>query len=249
MRTAWNGNWRFMIVGVAMGLAAVAGAKNDPIGKINFILGSPGDVRLVRAGSAAWENARLYGTIYNGDQLKTAHESRCEIKLTENRGLIRIGENTNFVFQQDQLANKFNSELSKGRIWANIRHVGQKGQFQLKTPTAVCAIRGTIYRIDADSTTRVLVYQGTVDVGPLWAVKPDSSHPGEPGILRQPFEVPGPTQVPGPFEVSLEQWVRIVAGQQIEIRLDGKYHKRPIDQQSDNNDDWVQWNKRRDGLE
>lgn len=248
MKTTGIDNLRTMIV-LAIGIMALAVAKNDPIGKINFILGSPGDVRLVRAGSAAWESAKLYSTIYSGDQLKTAQESRCEIKLAENRGLIRIGENTNFIFQQDQLANKFNSELSKGRIWANIRSVGQRSQFQLKTPTAVCAIRGTIYRIDADSTTRVLVYQGAVDVGPLWAVKSDSSRPGEPAILRQPFEVPGPTQVPGPFEVSLEQWVRIVAGQQIEIRGDGKYNKTPIDQQMDNHDDWVQWNKRRDGLE
>ncbi|MDZ7263916.1 MAG: FecR family protein [candidate division KSB1 bacterium] len=248
MRTTWVGSLRIIIM-LVIGLMALALAKNDPIGKINFILGAPGDVRLVRAGSASWESAKLYGTIYNGDQLKTAQESRCEIKLAENRGLIRIGENTNFIFQQDQLANKFNSELSKGRIWANIRHVGQKGQFQLKTPTAVCAIRGTIYRIDADSTTRVLVYQGAVDVGPLWAVKSDSSRPGEPRILQQPYEVPGPTQVPGPYEVSLEQWVRIVAGQQIEIRGDGKYNKTSIDQQIDSNDDWVQWNKRRDGLE
>jgi hypothetical protein len=49
--------------------------------------------------------------------------------------------------------------------------------------------------------------------------------------------------------VSLDQWVRIVAGQQIEVRADGKYYKSKIDNQIDQKDDWVAWNRQRDGVE
>lgn len=223
-------------------------ADRASIGKINFILGSPNDVTVMRAGRSEWENAKLYASIYNGDQIKTNKESRCETKLHQ-QGIIRIGENTTFSFQPDQLNNSFNTEIKKGRLWANIKKLVSRSNFHVRTPTAVCSIRGTIYRIDANSSTKVMVYQGTVDVGPLWAVKRDTSSARQPGIYQPPYEVPGPTQIPGPFEVSLDQWIRIVAGQQIEVRADGKYHKSKINEQVDQEDDWVRWNKERDGIE
>ena len=223
-------------------------ANRASIGKINFILGSSSDVTVMRADKSNWENAKLYSPVYNGDQIKTNKESRCETKL-HKQGIIRIGENTTFSFQQDQLNNNFSTEIKKGRIWANIKKLFSRSNFHVRTPTAVCSIRGTIYRIDADSTTKVMVYQGTVDVGPLWEVKRDTSSTRQPGIYQPPYEVPGPTQVPGPFEVSLDQWIRIVAGQQIEVRADGKYYKSKINEQIDQEDEWVRWNKERDGMD
>jgi hypothetical protein len=217
------------------------------IGTINFILGKSDDVTIMRAGQSAWESAKLYSPIYNGDQIRTNKESRCETKLSA-RGIIRIGENTTFTFHENQLNKNFNAEVITGRFWANIQKLTRRSNFMVRTPTAVCSIRGTIYRIDADSSTKVMVYQGSVDVGPLWAVKTDTSSGKQQGIRQPPFEVPGPTQVPGPFEVSLEQWVRIVAGQQIEVRPDGKYYKSKIDQRLDQEDDWVKWNRQRDGI-
>jgi hypothetical protein len=49
--------------------------------------------------------------------------------------------------------------------------------------------------------------------------------------------------VPGSFEVSRDQWIQIVAGQQIEVKADGKDYKSKIDQQSDQEDEWVKWNR------
>ena len=235
-------------------LLLIAGAfgfvrmDSQSIGKINFILGGQDDIRILRAGKSDWQNARLYSSIYNGDQIKTQAETRCETKLND-RSIIRIGENTTFSFAADQLEKNVTAEIKAGRVWANIRKLSIRNNFQIKTPTAVCAVRGTIYRIDADSTTKVMVYQGSVDVGPLWAVKNDTAQSREQKTFQPPHQVQGPVQVPGPFEVSLEQWVRIVAGQQIEVRADGKYYKSKIDNQHDQKDDWVAWNRQRDGME
>ncbi len=238
----------FLLSIVVITIAGFIPSSRTSIGKINFILGNSNDVTIMRTGHSAWENAKLYSSIYNGDQIKTNKESRCETKL-HDQGIIRIGENTTFTFQKDKLNNKFSAEISCGRLWANIRKLNRRSSFQVRTPTAVCSIRGTIYRIDADSSTKVMVYQGAVDVGPLWAVKADTSSSRRSIIHQPPFEVPGPTQVPGPFEVSLDQWVQIVAGQQIEVRSDGKYHKSKIDEKHDKEDEWVNWNKGRDGIE
>ena len=237
----------FVMILFSLTFGFVSPDRNS-IGKINFILGGSNDVRIMRAGQSNWGNARLYSWIYNGDQISTNKESRCETKL-KDQSVIRIGENSYFTFQQDQLEKNFNAEIKKGRLWANIRRLSRRSKFQVRTPTAVCSIRGTIYRIDADSSTKFMVYQGSVDVGPLWATQSDTSHPKQQKIFQPPHEVPGPTQVPGPFEVSLDQWVRIVAGQQIEVRADGKYHKSKINEQIDQEDEWVRWNRQRDGIE
>ena len=231
-------------VSLIMGFA-FSGKKS--IGKINFILGTRGDIKVYHSDFKNWLDARLFSPVYHGDHFKTLSESRCEIKL-EDRSTIRIGENADFVLNKNDLAAENNSVLKKGSIWANIKQLFRKGGFKIRTPTAVCAVRGTIYRIDADSSTKVSVYKGTVDVGPVWMAQGDSKI-NKPPIYDKPHEVPGPTEVPGPFEVTLDQWVKIVAGQQIEIRSDGKYYKSKINTQADDKNDWVKWNKMRDSME
>lgn len=227
-------------------ISGFVSSQQDSMGKINFILGDKGDVNILHANQKKWIDAELYKNVFNGDQLKTKAESRCELKLND-QSLIRIGENTSFTLTEDNLDNKFNSEIKKGRLWANIKKLNKKSKFELRTPTAVCSIRGTIYRVDADSSTKILVYEGAVDVGPLTAANKDTTAPQEQKIYQPPHEIPGPTQIPGPFEVTLDQWVQIVAGYQIEVRQDGKYHKSKINESIDGQDDWVQWNLERDG--
>ncbi len=225
--------------------------RNKSIGRINFILGNKQDIKVHHPGFRNWLGARLYSPVYDGDRLKTLSESRCEIKMNQ-KGTIRIGENADFTLKPAAPGKKSSSVLRKGRLWASIKGLFNKRRFQIRTPTAVCSVRGTIYRIDADSSTKVLVYDGSVDVGPLSFAEDDSTQQKprqQQQPLRKPTQISGPTQVPGPFEVSLEDWVRIVAGQQIEVRADGKYHKSKINNNVDAEDEWVKWNKSRDRVE
>jgi hypothetical protein len=225
--------------------------RNKSIGRINFILGDKQDIKVHHPGFRNWLRARLYSPVYDGDRLKTLSESRCEIKMNQ-KGVIRIGENADFTLKPASPGRKSSSVLRKGRLWASLKGLFNRRRFQIRTPTAVCSVRGTIYRIDADSSTKVLVYDGSVDVGPLSFADDDSTKQQlqqQQPLLRKPTQIPGPSQVPGPFEVSLEDWVRIVAGQQIEVRADGKYHKSKIDNNVDADDEWVKWNKTRDKVE
>ena len=238
-----------LILSFAFIILGFSQTKNKSIGRINFILGNKQDVNVHHPGFRNWLNARLYSPVYNGDRLTTLTESRCEIKLNE-KGTIRIGENADFTLRPAAPGKKSSSILRKGRLWASITGLFNRKRFQIRTPTAVCSVRGTIYRIDADSSTKVLVYNGSVDVGPLSFADDDSTNQQmQQPKIQKPFEVPGPTQVPGPFEVSLDQWVRIVAGQQIEVRADGKYYNSKINENVDSEDAWVKWNKERDQVE
>jgi hypothetical protein len=99
--------------------------------------------------------------------------------------------------------------------------------------------------MDADSTTRVAVYDGKVDVGPTNDLRQQLQQQTRPGA---PVQIPGPTQVPGPFQVSLDQWVQLVQGYQLEVRSNGRYAKTQIDSVSESRSDWIQWNKARDRM-
>jgi hypothetical protein len=185
--------------------------------------------------------------VLRGDRIKTAAESRCEVKLNDG-SMIRLGENSEFDFQQSNLSKQtrqVDASLKKGSIWANIlKWRWAENKFEVKSPTAVCAVRGTVYRMEADSTTRVAVYDGQVDVGPTQDLREQLQQQQRP--TGPPVQVPGPTQIPGPFQVSLEQWVRLVEGDQIEVRGNGRYAKSKIDGTAEAQRDWIRWNKDRD---
>jgi hypothetical protein len=213
------------------------------IGTVSFIIGAPGDVTVQHDGESEWHHVALNDPVRDADRMKTKEESRCEVKLTDN-SILRIGENSEFEFTAVAIEEKMKNvktQLIKGNVWSNLkkRKADNRG-FQIKTPTAVCAVRGTIYRIAADSTTSCLVYDGAVDVGPstFWGqtVQPRSKS-------LEPVEIPGPTQVPGPYEVSLDEWISIVKGYQIRVRADGRYAKSVFDAEKDAQLNWVKWNK------
>lgn len=227
-------------------LASFAYAQESKIGNISFFIGRPQDVQIKHKSDKTWCNAGLKMTVRNADKIRTRAESRCEVKLLEG-SVVRIGENSEFEFTDASVkksSKKVKARLKRGKIWSNITRLRAKQEgFQIKTPTAVCAVRGTIYRIDADSSTKCLVYAGVVDVGPtsFWG----QSQAGKSKSLK-PVEVPGPYEIPPPYEVSLEEWVRIVKGFQIVVRPDGKFAKSRFDKAQDAKLDWVRWNKQRD---
>ncbi len=240
--------WALFIC-IAMTFLLASSAPAAVIGQVSFLLGGPGDIEILTIGNKTAKPAALKMPVQSGDIVTTKPESRCEITLQDG-AIIRIGENSTFQFNEATLKKtnqKVKAELSGGKVWVNLSQaVSGKKDFQIKAPTAVCAVRGTIYRIEADSATTCVVYDGAVAVGPvgLWGKSTPKSLRSGP-----PQQVPGPTQIPGPYEVSLQQWQQIVKGFQITVRTDGKYAKSRFDEKRDADNDWVKWNKELDAKE
>jgi len=222
-------------------------AGSDEIGEISFILG---EVTIISADSIAEKTAEINTCIRTGDKILTAEESRCEIKMKDD-SVIRLGENSEFDVNEVTVKEKTlggKAQLKRGSLWNNLIKLktGDKS-IKVKTPTSVMAVRGTVFRVDSqgDSSTSVLVYEGAVDVHLSEEVK---------RVVQQtqtrksgpPSRVDGPSKVPGPYEVTLDQWKKIVAGMQIDVRNDGKYHHFEFDKAADSQNDWVRWNQERD---
>jgi hypothetical protein len=126
-----------------------------------------------------------------------------------------------------------------------MKKLSGKGQkFRVESPTAVAGIRGTVFRMDVDSDTGtdVAVYEGKVAVGPGAYLQKAGAVPD----TAARHEVKGPSEVEGPKEVTLREWLTIVAGQQIRVERSGKYRTWQFDAKKDSTDAWVQFNLERD---
>jgi hypothetical protein len=230
-------------------------------GKISLPLGK---VEVQSGGAGDWAKAKPNFPVNEGDIIRTLAKSRCEITLVGG-GKVRIGENAELVLNKASvkpMEKNFNASLKKGNIWVSAKAAfGEKKNVSVRTPTAVAAIRGTKYRAKAgEEESEVLVYDGKVDVNAAKNVLDERQErrksiapgggTGQPRFTLGPVtEIQAPTQVSGPYEVTLEEWITLAEGMQINVRKDGKYHMFEFDQGKDADLDFVKWNKEQDAKE
>jgi hypothetical protein len=214
-----------------------------------------GNVSVLKKGAADWRNAKPGTTLEVGDQVYTREESFAEIRYSIGT-VLRMDEKSKVTIEESS-EKTIRTKSAMGSVWVNMRKLISTGkQFEVSTPTAVAAIRGTVFDFSytPDSATYVNVFEGKVAVGPTDSLKKkleqgkkqeeakqetkkqDSAKQEEkkPETKKQEarkehIEVPGPEEIPGPYEVSLEQWLTIVAGQKISVRKDGKFAKEKMD--------------------
>ena len=229
-------------------------------GKISLPLGK---VEVQSGGAGDWAKAKPNFPVNEGDIIRTLAKSRCEITLVGG-GKVRIGENSELELTEASvkpMTKNFSAKLKKGNIFVSAKAAfGEKKNVSVRMPTAVAAIRGTKYRAKAgDDESEVLVYDGKVDVNAAKNVLDERQErrksiapggAGQPKFTLGPVtEIQAPTQVSGPYEVTLEEWITLAEGMQINVRKDGKYHMFEFDQGKDADLDFVKWNKEQDAKE
>ncbi len=242
--------------------ATSANSAGKQFGKISLPLGK---VEVQSSGNDAWEKAKPNRPVFEGDIVRTSAKSRAEITL-KGGGKIRLGENSELELNEANvkpMVKNFKAKLKRGNVFISAKAAfGEKKNVQLRMPTAVAAIRGTKYRAKAgEDESEVLVYNGKVDVNAAKNViderqdkrksfAPGVAPTGKPKFTLGPVtETKAPTQVSGPYEVTLEEWVTLAEGMQINVRKDGKYHMFEFDQTKDGDLEFVKWNKELDAAE
>ena len=226
-------------------------------GKVTLPLGR---VQVQKGGTGDFKRAMPRMSIHEKDIVKTLAKSRCEITLVGG-GKLRIGQNSELEITEANvkpMEKNFGATLKKGDVWVAAKAAfGEKKNVAVRTPTAVAAIRGTKYRAKAgEDESSVLVYDGKVDVNAaknvIDARNQQMRQGGPQGGAAPKFtlgpvtEIQAPTQVAGPYEVSLEDWISLVEGMQINVRKDGKFSMFKFDQDTDAGLDFVKWNKEQD---
>ncbi|MBD3346260.1 MAG: hypothetical protein GF401_14490 [Chitinivibrionales bacterium] len=202
-----------------------------------------GDARLI---SGSHKEKLTSNTIVNpGAIIETASNGRVEM-IINKESVVRIKENTRTTLGtiRDKKKNKGTTEMNFtiGSVWTKVKKFKDKiSRFQLELPTAIAGVHGTVYQatVDNDSSAEVKVYDGEVSVKnnpKTAALSPTEGF----------HEVSGPEEVSAPHEVSLSEWSQIIRSMQ-KIDIDKEGHPgKPESFSRASDDDWEQWNEKRD---
>ncbi|MFN8390810.1 MAG: FecR domain-containing protein [Bdellovibrionota bacterium] len=100
--------------------------------------------------------------VESGEELETDTAGRLSI-LLPNQMLLKVAEQTQFLYSGSS-AGGVSGKLNFGRVW--LRGQKQEQPFEVTTPTATAAIRGTEWYMEvaANGTTKVGVLDGVVEV-------------------------------------------------------------------------------------
>lgn len=119
-----------------------------------------GDVQVKRAGGDAFAPLAMNDLLYFGDEVKTGPSSKASL-ATKGGAEVRLNENSTFNTDARVGAGGM-LHLTVGQLWTRMLH--KMAQLDVKTPSAVCAVRGTEADIEQRDLLTVKVYEGHVDV-------------------------------------------------------------------------------------
>lgn len=110
---------------------------------------SKGTVECLKMGAADWVAVKAPYMLEVGDQVRTGSKSKAEIYIKYG-SKIRLGADT--TFKVGKVSHEENAvEVIKGRMQAWIRKFAGRA-FSVRTPAAVCAVRGTVLAVEVAET-------------------------------------------------------------------------------------------------
>lgn len=145
---------------------AVAGCKKEDPDRIVRVYSIVGEVMI--AANAAERPAVVGDVLSAGDGMRTGDNSMADI-LFGTAGIIRIqpGTSVSIALLMDQTTGDSQIDMPAGKMNVTLAKL-KKGDFRVKTGTAVAAVRGTTFRITADGkATRLDVVTGAVRINPV----------------------------------------------------------------------------------
>jgi hypothetical protein len=145
---------------------AITGCKKEDPDRTVKVYSTAGEV-MITANSVV-KQAAVGDVLSAGNSIRTGENSMADI-LFGTSGIIRIqpGSDISIATLMDQTTGDTQIDMSKGRLNVTLAKL-KKGDFRVKTGTAVAAVRGTTFRITADGkATRLDVITGAVRVNPV----------------------------------------------------------------------------------
>lgn len=153
---------RSVIITLALLLGALwLPGRAAAAGKVNaIVVYVDGDVQVKRSGEEAFAALALNDLLYAGDAVKTGPSGRASL-ATKGGAEVRLNENSTFNIEASGRVREM-LRLSVGQLWTRMLH--KMAKLEVRTPSAVCAVRGTEADIEQRSLLTVKVYEGHVDV-------------------------------------------------------------------------------------
>ena len=182
-----------LLITLSLG-SSLGEAATTPAGQIINLFGQ---VSLKPAGSQQWSAAQINQTVNAGDVIQTGPASGAAI-LCLDESQIKLNENTSFEFRQVAPSPRLRLGevipaavtqavgslygVSQGEVW--LRNKNDTFRFELETPAATAAIRGTEFnlRVNPDGLSVITMLEGSIQfANPFGAL---TLEPGEEGQAR-----------------------------------------------------------------
>jgi hypothetical protein len=117
-----------------------------------------GDVTILRSGKTAYEPLKINVLLRDGDAIKTGQGATASI-ITKAGAEVRINGNTELNFpRKSGIRGLF--DLAVGQVWSRMLH--KMAALNVRTESAICAVRGTEADIEQRALMTVKVYEGHV---------------------------------------------------------------------------------------
>ena len=150
------------LIGGLLAAALLAGgtgwcAERKSVGAAVFV---SGDVKLRRPGTSGYPQLQAGERLYLGDIVETGVGAKASVVLLYGSE-IRLNENTIL----ELIAGKKKGDaarLARGQVWTRMLH--KRGGLDIRTVTAICAVRGTEADIEQLQALTGKVYEGHVDM-------------------------------------------------------------------------------------
>lgn len=115
------------------------------------IVSLSGTVRIFQRGMDDFQAAKQDDFLSEGDKLQTGEDGQAKITFNNGNSLL-LEANTELIFttlRYDPISGDYENtlEMSRGKVSGVVEKINKKSTFQVKTPTAICGVRGTFLQI------------------------------------------------------------------------------------------------------
>jgi len=127
------------------------------------LFSSKGVVECLKAGTTTWRRVKAPYFLEVGDNIRTGPKAVAEIYIRYG-SKVRLSSDTLFVLTK--VAPQENAvEVMKGKMQAWIRKFAGRG-FSVRTPAAVCAVRGTVFEVEVAENGRTMwdLFSGAIQI-------------------------------------------------------------------------------------
>lgn len=143
----------------AIVFAALAGLWALPVWALEAsFISYEGKVQYKEAPASEWKDASKDAKLPQGAEILTGSNSNCRIRVGSADSALHIQQDSRAVLTS---LSPVKVSLESGKLFALARNLGRGSSFEVRTPTAIAAARGTGWGQDAGS---VKVFEDTVDV-------------------------------------------------------------------------------------
>ena len=128
------------------------------VGRVAEISSIQGAVFYRKGGTAEWKGAFKGMLLLESDEIKTGENGKVEILLDTagETGKLDLAANSQMRFEamkKDAVTEDKTTllDLAVGKVLIKVSKLEKNSSFQVKTPTSICGVRGTLFEVTVEA--------------------------------------------------------------------------------------------------